>query len=236
MGRAHDQLGRERFKRRNTWKQSNGPGSVIGGCAARGLHRPGWSIGPPSCAATNSAEARAAAADWGSRCPRTSNGVTETTTRALTPTHLSRENRRRPHRIPDPPAASRGREEIRFRYAAVLHRCSVSAVTAAAARVSYRLQVRLDAESVHMEGFQDHNEPVEVLERGRETQPKSWACFPAVRCWNQRIRFVVKLNGRTRMAEQWWLRDVMVATLGCLDKHMQPSANLGGGLNHASAE
>jgi hypothetical protein len=34
-----------------------------------------------SCAATNSAEPRTAAADWGSRCPRTCNRVTETTSR-----------------------------------------------------------------------------------------------------------------------------------------------------------
>jgi hypothetical protein len=48
MGLAHDQPGRKRPERKNTWKQSNGPGPVtIGGCATRNLHRSGWSIGAP---------------------------------------------------------------------------------------------------------------------------------------------------------------------------------------------
>jgi hypothetical protein len=49
MGQAHDQPGRERpGKKKHARKQSNGPGLVtIGGCAARGLHQPGWSIGVP---------------------------------------------------------------------------------------------------------------------------------------------------------------------------------------------
>jgi hypothetical protein len=49
MGQAHDQPGRERpAKKKHAWKQSNRPGPVtIGGCAARGLHQPGWSIGVP---------------------------------------------------------------------------------------------------------------------------------------------------------------------------------------------
>jgi hypothetical protein len=35
-------------KKMHARKQSNGPGPVtIGGCAARGLHQPGWSIGVP---------------------------------------------------------------------------------------------------------------------------------------------------------------------------------------------
>jgi hypothetical protein len=49
MGQAHDQPGRERsVKKKHTRKQSNGPGPIIiGGCAARGLHQPGWSTGVP---------------------------------------------------------------------------------------------------------------------------------------------------------------------------------------------
>jgi hypothetical protein len=47
MGQAHDQPDRERpAKKKHARKQSNGPGPVtIGGCAARGLHQPGWNIG-----------------------------------------------------------------------------------------------------------------------------------------------------------------------------------------------
>jgi hypothetical protein len=48
MDRAHDQPERARLERRNAQKQCNGPGPVtIGGCAARSLHRSGWSIGVP---------------------------------------------------------------------------------------------------------------------------------------------------------------------------------------------